>query len=100
MTIALLIIDIQQVLCTGQNAAFESDRVIDRINLVMARGRAAQAPVLLIQHEADDTPLVYGSPGWKLAEGLNATPTDTYIWKTAADSSTIRIFEKPLISWM
>ena len=86
MTIALLIIDIQQVLCTGQNAAFESDRVIDRINLVMARGRAAQAPVLLIQHEADNTPLAYGSPGWKLAEGLNATRTDAYIRKTAADS--------------
>ena len=34
MTTALLIIDVQQALCSGEYEAFEAQRVIERINLV------------------------------------------------------------------
>ncbi|MFM2066240.1 MAG: hypothetical protein RLZZ584_1149 [Pseudomonadota bacterium] len=69
MTTALLIIDVQQALCSGRWACHEVDQVITRINAVAARARAAGAPVVLIQHESQDGPLDHGSSGWRLAEG-------------------------------
>jgi nicotinamidase-related amidase len=48
---ALLIIDVQQALCSGAEAAFDIDRVVDRINSVSTKARVAGAPVFLIQHE-------------------------------------------------
>lgn len=86
MTTALLIIDVQQALCSGEYEAFESKRVIDRINLVSRKARAAGAPVIVIQHESQGGPLDYGTDGWKLAEGLETLPTDKYIRKQATDS--------------
>jgi nicotinamidase-related amidase len=52
MTIALLIIDVQHALCSGEYEAFEAKRVIERINLVSRKMREAGAPVVVIQHEA------------------------------------------------
>jgi len=86
MTTALLVIDVQKALCSGEGAAFESRRVIDRINVVSAKARAVKAPVILIQHEAPDDPLEYGAEGWKLADGLDTQPTDIRLRKKATDS--------------
>lgn len=85
-TTALLIIDVQTALCFGEGGAFESQRVIDRINQVSAKARAAGAPVILIQHEAPDDPLEYGTEGWKLADGLDVQPSDIHLRKKATDS--------------
>ncbi len=82
---ALLIIDVQTALCCGQWAAFDIDRVVDRINAVAAKARAAGVPVILVQHE-DDGPLRFGSNGCQLYEQLAAQPGDLRIRKTAADS--------------
>jgi nicotinamidase-related amidase len=86
MTTALLIIDVQQALCSGEYEAFECKRVIERINLVSQKAREAGAPVVVIQHESNDGPLDYGSDGWKVADGLDAQPTDIYVRKKATDS--------------
>ena len=82
---ALFIIDVQAVLCSGKWAAFDVDRVVDRINAVAAKARAAGAPVILIQHE-DDGPLRFGSEAWRLYERLETQPEDLRIRKTATDS--------------
>ena len=86
MRTALLIIDVQNALCFGEHAAFESQRVIERINQVSAKARAAGAPVFMIQHETEDGPLDRGSRGWELAEGLVVDRSDILVAKTAADS--------------
>jgi nicotinamidase-related amidase len=86
MTTALLIIDVQQALCVGEHAAFESARVIDRINLVTRKARAVGALVIVIQHESLNGPLAYGTEGWQVASALETQPTDTYIRKKATDS--------------
>ena len=86
MTTALLIIDVQQALCSGEYAAFEVQRVIERINLVSRMFRDAGAPVVIIQHESESGPLQHGTDGWKLANALEALATDTYIRKQASDS--------------
>ena len=83
---ALLIIDVQQALCTGKYKAFESELVIERINSVSRKMRDAGAPVIVIQHESIDGPLDLGTDGWKLAKGLETSPTDIFLRKKATDS--------------
>lgn len=86
MTTALLVIDVQQALCAGEWAAFDIDRVVDRINGVAARARAAGAPVVYIQHEEPDSPLAAGAEGWQLYGRLATQPSDPRVRKTATDS--------------
>jgi len=86
MTTALLIIDVQHGLCSGEYEAFESKRVIERINVVSRKMREAGASVVVIQHESPDGLLEYGTEGWNLAAGLDAQPTDIYVRKKASDS--------------
>ncbi len=86
MKTALLIIDVQHALCTGEEAAFDIERVIERVNAVATKARASGAPVILIQHEEDGGPLQFGISGWHLAEGLETLPGDLRVRKTACDS--------------
>ena len=87
MPTALLIIDVQQALCSGSDAAFEVERVIDRINLVSQKVRAAGALVVVIQHETEGAgEMDYGTEPWKLAPGLKTEGSDVYVRKKATDS--------------
>ena len=64
---ALLVIDVQQALCSGEFKAFESDRVIEPINSVARKFRVAGAPVVMIQHESQGELLDFGTEGWMKA---------------------------------
>jgi nicotinamidase-related amidase len=85
MTSALLIIDVQRILCTGEEAAFDIDRVMQNINAVSEKARAAGLPVVVIQHE-DNGPMEYGTDEWQLADALVVQPTDLRVRKTTPDS--------------
>jgi nicotinamidase-related amidase len=86
MPSALLIIDVQQVLCSGEYAAYDVERVIDRINLVSRRVRASGGLVVVIQHETRGGEMDYGSDGWQLAPSLETWDGDIRLRKTATDS--------------
>ena len=86
MTTALLIIDVQRALCSGEWAAFDIERVLERINALGARARAAGVPVLLVQHEEEAGPLRADSAGWQLAEALDTAPADLRVRKTTPDA--------------
>ncbi|KAB0496339.1 cysteine hydrolase family protein [Pseudomonas vancouverensis] len=86
MTTALLIIDVQQALCSGEYECFQIARVIDTLNDLSARAREGGVPVVLIQHEEADSPLAHEAPGWQLAEGLLTSPKDHRVRKTTPDS--------------
>jgi nicotinamidase-related amidase len=86
MKSALLIIDVQNAICSGQWAAYDIDRIVDRVNRVAARVRAVGAPVVLVQHEEAEGPLQFGSEGWQLYERLETRPEDIRLRKTATDS--------------
>ena len=86
MSTALLIIDVQAGLCTGDYEVFESARVIRNVNRLSEHARSRGLPVVVIQHEEDEGTLALHSPGWQLADGLVATPQDIFIRKTASDS--------------
>jgi nicotinamidase-related amidase len=86
MKTALLVIDVQRALCEGEYAAFDIEGVIDRINLVSRKARAAGVPVIVIQHEESGGPLEQGSDAWQLARGLEVEPTDILVRKKTPDS--------------
>ena len=86
MTTALLIIDVQRALCSGEYQCYDIQRVLDTINGLSARARKAGVPVVLIQHEEEDSPLAHGAEGWQLAEGLETSPKDLRVRKTTRDS--------------
>lgn len=86
-TQALLIIDMQQALCEGDGAAFDTPGVIARINGLSALARAAEVPVIWVQHEGSGGYLAHGTPGWQLATGLHVDDaTDLRVRKTTPDS--------------
>jgi nicotinamidase-related amidase len=86
MSTALLVIDVQQALCFGEEAAFESERLIERINRLSSRARQRGVPVILVQHEEAEGSLERGSEGWQLARGLLVDESDLVIGKTASDA--------------
>jgi nicotinamidase-related amidase len=86
MNTALLVIDVQQGLCEGENAAFESPQVIARINQISAKARATGAVVIFIQHESTAGYLEFATPAWQLAQGLRVEPGDLRLRKTTPDS--------------
>lgn len=84
MPTALLIIDVQSDLCTGDYACFDIDNVLQRINAMSREAREAGVPVVLVQHEDDD--LQYGSAGWQLETRLLTDGADLKVRKTTPDS--------------
>lgn len=86
-TTALVLIDLQQALFQPAPRPHEADAVVQRINALAARARAAGVPVLWVQHEtAPGHRLAHGSPGWALADGLQPADGDVRIRKTTPDS--------------
>jgi len=86
MSTALLIIDVQRALCAGEYECFEIKRIIDTINVLSAKARKANIPVILIQHEEEGDLLQFNSEGWQLAEGLVTSDEDLRVRKTTGDS--------------
>lgn len=86
MKTALLIIDVQDALCTGEWAMFEIDRVIETINGLSAKARLAGVPAVLVQHEEEEGPMQFGGAGWQLAQGLAVSPADARVRKKTPNS--------------
>ncbi len=81
-----MIIDVQHAICVGAEAAFDIDNVVDRINQVSERARAAGVPVILIQHEESEGPFQYGAAGWQIFDKVVTQPDDIRVRKTTPDS--------------
>lgn len=86
MTTALLVIDVQRVLCEGRWACHDAAGVIERINAVARKARAAGVPVVVIQHETRGGDMDRGSEAWQLSPALEVAPADVLVAKTATDS--------------
>ncbi|NRF72034.1 cysteine hydrolase [Aquincola sp. S2] len=82
---ALLVIDVQAGLFDGERRPGDGAAVVQRINALADRARAAGVPVLYVQHEREGTPLASDSPGWALAAGLTPLPADARLRKTTPD---------------
>ena len=65
---------------------FDIDAIVDRINAVAAKARAAGVPVIFIQHEESDEVLRFDSPGWQLYVRLDVRLEDARVRKSVPDS--------------
>lgn len=86
MQTAVLVIDVQQGLFDPLPRPWQADDVVARINTLTARARAAQVPVIFIQHTRADEPLSAGSDSWQLQRNVQTEPGDLRISKTTPDS--------------
>ena len=86
MHTAILVIDVQQGLCEGPDAAYDCPGTIARINAVTQQARAADVPVFFVQHESSADYLEHGSREWQLATGLQEQAGDRRIRKTTPDA--------------
>ena len=78
---ALVVIDVQSdVVAT----AFKRDEVVAKINACVAKARAAQMPVIWVQHSDEGLPL--NSDGWQIVPELQPQDGETRIYKTFRSS--------------
>ncbi|HEX8652177.1 MAG TPA: cysteine hydrolase family protein [Pyrinomonadaceae bacterium] len=84
---ALLVIDVQVGVVDWSEPAEEKGRVLARINDLLARARASNAPVIYVQHDGyEGGPLSVGSPGWEIHPAIAPADGETVIRKRAADA--------------
>lgn len=84
----LFVIDMQKELFNKKNPVLDADGLLARINGLMARSRAADIPVIIIQHE-NATTLKYATEGWQLHPDLAASPDDIYLRKESPSAFKI-----------
>jgi nicotinamidase-related amidase len=85
MSLALIVIDVQRGLFDPEPRPAEADEVIARINALAARARAADAPVIFVQHERPGD-LEADSLAWALHDQLEVHAGDHCIRKTTPDA--------------
>lgn len=78
---ALLIVDVQHGAVDG---APRRDEVITNIVSLVDRARAAQVPVVWVQHHDDD--LRRGSDAWQFVEGLDPAESEPLVAKSYGDA--------------
>jgi nicotinamidase-related amidase len=77
---ALLVVDVQNGVYAWEGTeVLDGERVVTTINDLIARARAASAPIIFVQHE-DDYLLPESNP-WELVSALRAEPTDIRVSK-------------------
>lgn len=86
MATALLIIDVQRGLFDDEPRPYEADAVVQRINQLARRARAAASLIVFIQHESLSGNLAQGSDGWQLARNLEVGPSAHFVRKSTPDS--------------
>ncbi len=98
---AVLVIDMQAGLFDRVPPPHDAAAVVERINRLTARARAAGAPVVFIQHDGDaDEPVVLpGTAGWQLHTDLVVGPKDKVIRKTTCDAFHRTVLEATLRAW-
>ncbi|HSB09229.1 MAG TPA: cysteine hydrolase family protein [Blastocatellia bacterium] len=92
----LLIIDVQVGIIEGFSA-YRGRDVLDQINNLRAKARAADIPIIYIQHDGGPGhPLEPGSQAWAIHPDIKPQPEDPIIRKRASDSFFETTLEREL----
>jgi nicotinamidase-related amidase len=78
---AVLVIDVQNGVVSG---AYERDTVVANMGTVVEKARAAEVPVVWVQHASDNLP--EGSDQWKIVPELSPDESDPVVHKNYPDS--------------
>ncbi len=82
----LLVVDMQKGLFSEDTPRFDTDGVIQRINLLIEKFRQAKHPIIFIQHDGPKgDALAPDTRGWEILDALDRLPTDLVIRKQACD---------------
>ena len=85
--VALVLIDVQVGMFDPAGPVHAGDELLETLSDLVARARAARAPVVYVQHcGSAASGLEQGSPGWSIHPRLAALPGDIHIVKTEPDS--------------
>lgn len=84
---ALLVVDVQVDVITGETPAYDHAGVLGRIGGLLERARAAGAPVIYVQHQEDGYPAMHvGADGWQVHPAVAPRPEEPRVRKRACDS--------------
>lgn len=87
MSKALLVVDMQAGLFLTTPEPWRAGQVLERINRLADRARAAGVPVIYVQHDGEPgSELEPGCIGWQLHPGLERGDNDWVLRKTACDA--------------
>jgi nicotinamidase-related amidase len=86
MKSALIVIDVQRALFETSPPPADAADVLERINALAGRARAAGAPVVYVQHESPGGDLAHGASGRELDLRLQPAQGDVRVRKTTPDS--------------
>ncbi len=86
--LAVLVIDVQVGLFDSKPPPFEAKEVIQRINVVTSRARAASIPIVLVQNDGPEAGVWLRpfAPDWQLHPDLKQECTDISVRKTTGDA--------------
>jgi nicotinamidase-related amidase len=76
----LLVIDVQREMFEQKTPIYQAELLLENILTLIDKAHAAHAPVIYIQHNAEDF-LIKGSEGWHLHPKLDPQPDDWKIFK-------------------
>jgi nicotinamidase-related amidase len=79
---ALIVVDVQNGVVDG---AYERDRVVGNIAALVERARAAEVPVIWVQH-ADDGDLAEGGDAWRIVPELGPDGSEPVVQKRYGDA--------------
>ena len=83
---ALLVIDVQVGIIEGFHA-YRGREVLEQINNLIAKARAAGLPIIYVQHDGEaGHPLEVGAEGWQIHPEIEPHDEDLIIRKRASDS--------------
>ena len=77
---ALLVIDVQNGVV---GSAYERDTVVANVGKVVEKARAADVPVVWVQHSSDD--LAQGSEQWEIVPELRPDGSEPFVQKRYPD---------------
>jgi nicotinamidase-related amidase len=84
---AVLVVDTQNDMLTGETPVYQAEEVVARIQSLLERARAANIPVLYVQHaEAEGAPLEPNTVGWQIHANITPHEGETIIHKRRPDS--------------
>ena len=88
---ALLVVDLQEGVVDG---AHRREEVLGTVADLVARARAADVPVVWVQHHDDE--LVRGTPPWQWVEGLGPADGEPLVEKSYGDAFAGTTLEQTL----
>ncbi|SFS53448.1 cysteine hydrolase family protein [Paenibacillus sp. BC26] len=84
---ALLVIDVQSAMFAESYPVYNGEVLLERINGLLAKARAADVPVIYVQHnEGEGEELETGSPNWEIHAAIAPVGDEPRIQKYKPDS--------------